>query len=325
MGLTSASDIESSMKSTGCALALTFDDLINGNISESGTFFAGITTVSQELVNLNDNLGFVEGQLNDIDSDGPTIIAVTTDFTTFETELSELSAGSGSPDTLHSDITYGPFIASGDTTTSIMPAILGRISSRSSSIGLTYSIAKETKDAVVSTSDSAQAFQNGINTFRAGFGDVETLLADLQDTLDQLDGSMTSAMGSINESLAIVTMAVSILFGVIIGLSLVGIVGALVMTFCNLFKCRYLIYFACVFLFLIGVVMFAFSVVFTALTPLLYYTCEFLTSSTSSQQNFEGTSLIICSQLRRTHGHFCPIHLGLPAGSLWQPPRYDWW
>lgn len=45
IGLTNSSDIESSLKSTSCAVAITFDDIINGNVSSSGDFFAGLSTI----------------------------------------------------------------------------------------------------------------------------------------------------------------------------------------------------------------------------------------------------------------------------------------
>ena len=46
IGLTNSSDIETSLKSTSCAFAITFDDLVNGNVSTTGGFFAGLTTIA---------------------------------------------------------------------------------------------------------------------------------------------------------------------------------------------------------------------------------------------------------------------------------------
>ena len=144
IGLTNANDIETSFKATSCSLALTFDDIVNGNVSESGKFFAGISTIANELNNLNDNLAFVEAQLDTIDNDGATITAIndpsTGTFVLFETELDSLASGTAG--TAHADITYGPFVTGGSTTISIMPRILGKISSSSSSIGLIHTIAK---------------------------------------------------------------------------------------------------------------------------------------------------------------------------------------
>lgn len=220
---------------------------------------------------MNANLGFVTGQLDQIDNDGPTITNIGTTYTAFESQL--LVLPSGSSDTKHAAITYGPFIASGATTLSIMPNILGRKSDTSSSVGIIYKISKETKDSVESTSDAAQAFKDGIASFNSGFADVSKSVSDLQKTMDDTDSSLSGAMITINSVLGTITVVISALFGVIIGLAVLGIVGALIMTFCNKFKCRYLVYFACVILFIIGIVLFLLSVLFSLITPILYYTC----------------------------------------------------
>ena len=77
VGLVNAGDIQKSFKTTGCAFAITFDDVVNGNVSSEGKFFAGITTFINELNNLNDNLDLVKTELDDIDEDGATITAIT--------------------------------------------------------------------------------------------------------------------------------------------------------------------------------------------------------------------------------------------------------
>lgn len=78
IGLSNASDIESSIKTTSCALAFTFDDVINGNISESGQFFAGIKTVGSEFTKLYNNIDDIKADLDTISSTGTIITDITT-------------------------------------------------------------------------------------------------------------------------------------------------------------------------------------------------------------------------------------------------------
>ena len=101
-------------------------------------------------------------------------------------------------------------------------------------------------------------------------------------SLSTVDDSMTSIFITVNDLSGTITIVVTALFGVIIFFSILGITGALIMTFCNKFKCRYLVYFACVFLFIMGLIFFLLAVLFGALTPALYYGCTFLQTSTSS-------------------------------------------
>lgn len=52
IGITRASDIESSYQAVGCSAAITFDDVINGNKSTTGKFFVGLTPLKNGLNDL---------------------------------------------------------------------------------------------------------------------------------------------------------------------------------------------------------------------------------------------------------------------------------
>ncbi len=82
-----------------------------------------------------------------------------------------------------------------------------------------------------------------------------------------------SIIGDFGQYLTIVTSVITAFFGVIVGLSVLVILGALLMTFCEKYKCRYLIYFSCIFLFLIGIVGFLLSTLLSAIVPVVYFTC----------------------------------------------------
>ena len=73
--------------------------------------------------------------------------------------------------------------------------------------------------------------------------------------------------------MTLVTTIITAFFGVVVGLSVLVILGALLMTFCEKYKCRYLIYFACIFLVLIGIVGFLLSTLLSAIVPAVYFSC----------------------------------------------------
>ena len=73
--------------------------------------------------------------------------------------------------------------------------------------------------------------------------------------------------------LTLVTTIITAFFGVVVGLSVLVILGALLMTFCEKYKCRYLIYFACVILTLFGIVGFLLSTLLSIVVPPVYFTC----------------------------------------------------
>lgn len=73
--------------------------------------------------------------------------------------------------------------------------------------------------------------------------------------------------------LGIVTTVITAFFGVIVGLSILGILGAILMTFCDKYKCRYLIYFSCTIMFIIGIVTFIVAILFSLLVPAFFFSC----------------------------------------------------
>lgn len=84
----------------------------------------------------------------------------------------------------------------------------------------------------------------------------------------------------------IVTIVVTAIFGVFIGFGVLSIIGTLLMTFCDKFKCRYLVYFICFLFTILGIISFLLTVVFAIISPVLFFGCQFLSFSISSPDNF---------------------------------------
>ena len=68
--------------------------------------------------------------------------------------------------------------------------------------------------------------------------------------------------------------------------SILGLVGAFIMTFCSKPACRHLIYVSCVFLFLFAIIGFLLSTIFSLIVPSLFFTCGFLDYALESPANF---------------------------------------
>jgi hypothetical protein len=57
----------------GCAASIFVDDVLNGNVTTSGstkTFFTGLNTLSTQLTSLNANLGTIDSSFNDLATTG---------------------------------------------------------------------------------------------------------------------------------------------------------------------------------------------------------------------------------------------------------------
>ena len=60
IGITKSSDIQSSYTAVSCSVAITADDLLNGNISTAGKYFLGMNNLIGGLNSLQNNLGTVD-------------------------------------------------------------------------------------------------------------------------------------------------------------------------------------------------------------------------------------------------------------------------
>lgn len=116
--------------------------------------------------------------------------------------------------------------------------------------------------------------------------DIVAKMGDMENTIDPIDGQISSAGDSINPILKIITTVVTAIFGAFIGLGVLGVVGTIIMTFCEKFRCRYLLYFICLIFVLIGIVCFIVTLIFSIVTPVLYLACDFLQTTISSQAGF---------------------------------------
>lgn len=120
-------------------------------------------------------------------------------------------------------------------------------------------------------------------------------------------GSMSN---TITPYMKIVTTVVTAFFGVFIGLGVIGIIGVVLMTFCDKYSCRYLIYFVCLILTILGIISFLLAFLFSIITPVLYLGCDFINTSISSQSGF-STNLqpVLGNQLSNM------VKVCLPGGS----------
>jgi hypothetical protein len=66
IGITRASDIQSSYTAVSCSVAITADDLLNGNISTTGKYFLGMNNLIGGLNGLQSNLGTVNDLIKQI-------------------------------------------------------------------------------------------------------------------------------------------------------------------------------------------------------------------------------------------------------------------
>lgn len=129
---------------------------------------------------------------------------------------------------------------------------------------------------------------------------MQTSLNDFKTSLNDLDNSLADGLGVFDMPKQYGTMAIQLFFGAVLGLSVLALLGVVMMTFCDKYKCRYLMYISCVILFFFALLGFLIAVIFSIIVPILYWGCDWLSITFSSSANFHTniTPLISSSTTR---------------------------
>lgn len=288
IGITRATDIQSSYTAVGCSVAVTFDDVINGNTSTAGTFFIGMNGLKNSLTNLKNNIGSVQTELQKLDitnTAGVTYPAYTEGNNLLDT-LSKI------PDNTiggtMAAYTYPTFDGSAGTISSNFPTILGSASTStpSGAMNASYFAINKINQGFSTISSQATGFTGNIGSVSSTIDSIVNSMSDMVNTVTGIDDTISSMDDSVSPIMKIITIVVTAIFGVFIGLGVLSIIGTILMTFCDKFSCRYLVYFVCVILVVLGILSFLLATLFSVITPVLYLGCDFLTTSIGSQSGF---------------------------------------
>ena len=168
-------------------------------------------------------------------------------------------------------------------------------------------------------------FASSISDFQTAVDGAQSSVNELKLTIDELTTTITTTYNQYTSIFDGISIGTSVYFGIVIGLTVLGVVGLLLMTFCDKFKCRYLVYFTCVILFIIGIIGFLLVVVFSVFLPVIYVGCEFLTFSLATTAGFNAnfgtlvdanTSVYITTCLPSGNGNIVDVLVPGIANSL---------
>jgi hypothetical protein len=93
------------------------------------------------------------------------------------------------------------------------------------------------------------------------------------DQVNDISLTVENTFGIITPYLGYVKIGVLVFFAVVIGLSVIALLGLILTAFFDKAKCRYLMYVACVFMVLVVLLGFLICFIFSFLSPLLFLAC----------------------------------------------------
>ena len=181
------------------------------------------------------------------------------------------------------DQTYG---AGNPTITSFFGSTVLGSSNNGGIIGGFYSVLDTMYNTIDGIISSSSSFSGSTGAFTSAIGSVTSALDGFKNTLNDLNTSVDSALGALDSPKTVGTMAIQIFYAVALGLSVLALVGVVLMTFCDKFKCRYLMYFACVILFFFGLIGFLIAILFSIIVPVMYWGCDWIGVTIGSAAGF---------------------------------------
>jgi hypothetical protein len=244
------------------------DNFLNGNISRDGTsYFSGLNTLSLNLGTLSSNLTAIIAAVNNFVSTNPDMIAAQTATNTLLTDIvnGDGNSGNGVP-----SIVYGPTVGS---QTSIFPSVYGSYNT-SGSLYTFYSGIANIKGTLTTISSNADAFISNSAAVSSAITTANNTIGPLIVSLNNLDQQTSILANSLVYS-KYVTISVQVYSSVALSMAVLCLVGAILMTFRQKYRCRYLIYFTCVFMVILAIFGFLITSFLSIALPLTSWTCDY--------------------------------------------------
>lgn len=284
-GIMQASKLSDSITTMQCGVGLMLDDLLNGNITTDETsFFSGTNTLVALLSQLNTTVDDINSNFTNVKT---SVTNVKTNANTVRSNIETLGL-SGSNNSFSLTYTDPTPAGSSYTADSSFSAVLGNPTiANTLSYGL-YSVIDTLYTEMTSIEDSITTF----NTATSG-GDIKNQITEavnqfspINTQINDLDTTVYDMFATASPILQYLKLGVLVFFAVSIGLASIIALGAIFTAFCEMPKCRFLMYVFCILTVVIIVLGFLITTVFAIMSPILYMGCTVLNSGLESQTGF---------------------------------------
>ena len=279
----------------GCSVSILLDDVLNGNVTQDGSaFFVGLKTFLIQNANLNGNISNINGNFSDCAGSGTSSEAALNNVRAVLAKIQQI------PDVnvpYQLNLSYSsPINATagwGIGADSTFKTVLGDYLTPTSQVGGLYAIVKTVETAISSIRTSSFIYN-------ATFSDISGQATSIQDATKTMISSFTNIDTNLGNPLETVKYwgdtvdtLLKVFYSFFISFSFVALLGVFLTAFCHRYACRYLMYIACVFLFIIGVVGFILVVLLSVVIPVITWGCSYLDVTMSSESSFLGNNLLI--------------------------------
>jgi hypothetical protein len=171
--------------------------------------------------------------------------------------------------------------------------VLGDYTQTSKLVGGLYTVVGRISTFISDTRASASSFNTHFGSVNGQISTIQSNINTITDSVTKLDNNLNSPLKPLKTAGANGNMGLQAFYGVLIGFSFFTLLGTLLTVCCDKYKCRYLMYFSCIFLFLTGLLSFLLSSLFSMFIPPMTWGCSYLDVALKDKAGFTGTMLLI--------------------------------
>jgi tetrahydromethanopterin S-methyltransferase subunit B len=180
-------------------------------------------------------------------------------------------------------LTYtSPINGATGSVASTFPAILGTYNTANTLVYAMYQAVLGISTFVTGIQTSAASFTSQMSSISSSVSSIQSTLNSLVSSIDSMDSSLSTFLNYTTYPSQYGNLALTLLFGCMIGFSSLALFGAMFTVCCRRYSCRHLMYFSCLFLFFLALVGFMISTLFSVLVPVFTWTCTYLSTTISS-------------------------------------------
>lgn len=296
-GITRASTLSDSIKTMQCGVSLTFDDLINGNItSDNSTFFMGAKTLQNYLLDFKGNISNI---INNFTTNLQTDVSnLNGNLTQGKTDIIALPTNTNTNNS-YSLIYTNPTASGGGSVTSSFSQVLGTANASSTLTGILFTIVDQLSTVISAMNTAITSLSSASGTITTGIQSASDSIGGYADLIAGVDIGLTGTFATVSPYLEYLRYAFLGYYGAVIGLSVLALLGAIIMACFDKPGCRHLMYVSCVVMFLICIVGFLLSFLLSVIIPILYMGCSVVSPALDSSATF----LSILYSYFRHHSH----------------------
>jgi len=136
---------------------------------------------------------------------------------------------------------------------------------------------------------NSSTFNSQVTNIQSSISTIQTTLNNLISNVNSMDSGLGTYLNFFKIPQSYGNIGMQGFYGFLLGFSFIALVGLILTACCDKAGCRYLMYFACIFLFIGGFLGFFIAVIFSVMVPVFAWTCDFLSVSVASSSGFQST------------------------------------